>query len=101
MATGGMLLEEIPPADRRAAKLDANGMALRVKFLGQNGPHATAKNAGFLKGDILVSFDGHDDLARETDLLAHALTARKPGERVSVRVMRDGKPLELKLPMQE
>lgn len=89
MATGGMLLENDP----------AGG--LRVKHVGQFGPHAAAKNAGVLAGDQIVSFDGRSDFTRETDLLAHSLTARNPGDVVPVVVRRAGKTLELKLPMQK
>ena len=35
------------------------------------------------------------------DLLAYAVTARRPGDRVAVTVWRDGKTLEFTLPMQE
>jgi S1-C subfamily serine protease len=101
MATGGLLLEELTAEDRAKAGLPAGGMALRAKHVGEYGPHAAAKNAGFRKDDVIVSFDGKTDLARETDLLAYALTARKPGEKVAVKVVRDGKPLDLTLPMQE
>ncbi|HJZ55503.1 MAG TPA: PDZ domain-containing protein, partial [Gemmataceae bacterium] len=76
-------------------------MALRVKYLGQNGPHAAAKNAGFQQGDVLIAFDGKTDLMRETDVFAHALLTRKPAETLKVSVVRGGKTLELNLPMQE
>jgi hypothetical protein len=99
--TGGMLLEDLPTADRKKANLPETGMALRVKYLGGgSGPHAAARNAGFLQGDILVAFDGHTDLLRETDLFAHA-NSRKIGEKVAVTVLREGKKVELRLPIQE
>ncbi|MBX9584307.1 MAG: PDZ domain-containing protein [Gemmataceae bacterium] len=94
MVTGGLLLV---PADDRPA----GGMALRVEHVGEYGPHAAAKKAGFRKNDVIVSFDGRTDLPREADVFRHALTARKPGETVPVKVVRDGKTLDLKLPMQE
>jgi hypothetical protein len=98
MATGGLLLE---PAADRPAGVPAYGMALRVEHVGEYGPHAAARKAGFRKNDVIVSFDGRTDLPREADVFRHALTARKPGETVPVRVVRDGKPLDLTLPMQE
>lgn len=101
MATGGLLLEELPAAERR--KLDAapGAMTLRVKHVGQYGPHAAAKDAGFRQGDVLIEFDGRTDLRRETDLLAHALMKHQPGERIAVTVLRDGQAIKLELPMQE
>lgn len=98
VGTGGMLLEQI---EERPAGVPKTGMALRAKHVGQFGPHAAAKAAGFLVGDVIVSFDGRTDLLRETDLLAHALRARKPGEKVKVEIVRGGKTMEMTLPMQE
>lgn len=100
MATGGLVLESLSPVERRQARVPEKGMALRVKHVGQYGPHAAAQMAGFRKGDIVLSFDERADLLRESDLLAHALTHRKPGDRVSVQVLRAGKTIDLMLPMQ-
>ena len=101
MATGGLVLETIPDSERRSPAIPDTGMALRVKHVGQYGPHAAAQNAGFRKGDVVIAFDGQTDLLREADLLAYALRNRKPGERAKVSLVRDGKKMELMLPMQE
>jgi hypothetical protein len=101
MALGGLLLEPLPAGERPKLKAPADGMALRVKHVGQYGPHAAAQKAGFKKDDVLVSFDGRSDLKRETDLLVFALTERKVGDRVPVTVLRGGKRVELVLPMQD
>jgi S1-C subfamily serine protease len=76
-------------------------MALRVRHVGQFGAHAAGKRAGFQQGDVLVSFDGKTDLMRETDMLAYAVNAHKPGVKVAVLVRRGEKQIELTLPMQE
>ncbi len=99
MATGGMLLE--PLDSDRPAGVPKTGMALRAKHVGEFGPHAAAKNAGFRKDDVIIAFDGKTDLPRETDVFAHALRTRKPGDKVNVTIVRDSKTLELTLPMQE
>src|SRR5207248_6286663 len=101
MGTGGLVLENISAEERKRAKLPETGMALRVKFVGQNGPHAAGKKAGFQQGDIVLSFDERTDLLRETDVLAYAVTARRPGDRVAVRVWRAGELFNFTLPMQE
>jgi hypothetical protein len=99
MASGGLLLEAID--GDRPAGVPKTGMALKVKHVGEYGAHAAAKNAGFKKDDVIVAFDGKTDLLRESDLLAHGVTARKPGDKVAVKVVRGGKEVELMLPMQE
>jgi hypothetical protein len=88
MSSGGMLLEE-------------TDTGLRVKYVGQNGPHAAAKNAGIQVGDLIADFDGIANPKRETDILAHGVTARKPGDKVPVTVLRDGKKIALTLQIQE
>lgn len=99
MATGGMKLEAIE--GDRPAGVPKTGMALRAVHVGEYGAHAAAKNAGFKKDDVIVSFDGKTDLLRETDLFAHALRTKKPGDKVAVSVVRGGKTVELILTMQE
>ena len=100
MATGGMVLETATAQQRSQAGLSSKGMALHVKFVGQYGPHAAAKQAGFRMGDIIVAFDNQSNLERESDLLAYALTNCKSGSQVSVAVVRDAKKIEIRLPMQ-
>jgi hypothetical protein len=101
MAAGGMLLEELPAEARKKAGLSETGMALRVKYLGQGGPHGAAHRAGFRQGDVITSFDERTDLRRETDFLAYALNNHKAGDQVAATVLRDGKKVNLTLPMQE
>jgi S1-C subfamily serine protease len=102
MATGGMLLEDLPAAQRKKAGLSEKSLALRVRYAGGgSGPHGAALRAGFRQGDVLVSFDDRTDLLRETDVLAHALKHHQPGDQVPVVVLRDGKKITLKLPMQK
>jgi serine protease Do len=100
MATGGLLLEELPAAEREQAKLSNGELALRVKHVGQYGPHAAAKQAGFQKGDILVALNGDIHRITESQLLAEMINKHRPGEKIPVTVLRDGKKVELKLPIQ-
>lgn len=101
MVTGGLLLEEVTPEERLAAKLPKESMALRVKHAGEYGPHAAAKNAGVEKGDILTSYDGRTDLLRDTDVLAHGIQTHQPGDSVPITVLRNGRKLTFQLPIQE
>lgn len=101
MATGGLLLEEMPAEDRAKAGIVGGGMSLRVKHVGQYGPHAAAGNAGFRVGEVLVEYDGQTALRREADLLRHGVTAPMPGDRAAMTVLREGKQVALTLPMRE
>ena len=90
VALGGLKLAPIPKAERGKVRLPKDSIGLRVEHVGQYAPHDVAKKAGFRKGHVVVAFDGHTDLDRETDLLRYALNDVKPGTDVAVRVLRDG-----------
>ncbi len=100
MATGGLLLEALPAAERAKLKLAEDRMALRVKHVGQYGEHAAAKNAGFQKDDVLVRVNGSTTLLTETQLFALAMNEHRPGDKLPVTVLRGGKEVELELPLQ-
>lgn len=100
MGLGGLLLEELADDERTRAGLAADAMALRVKHLGEYGEHAVALRAGFRKGDILIAFDGRRDRATESQLLAHAVQQKRPGDKVSATVLRDGKRQRLQFVLQ-
>lgn len=101
MVTGGLSLEDAPDDLRRRARLADDALALVVRHVGQYGPHALAKKAGFKKGDILVSVDGRSGAMRETDLFAHLVNSKRIGEEVPITVLRDGRRVELRLQMQK
>ena len=97
MALGGMFLKNISPELRAEQHLPAEGLALKLEHVGQYAPHDGAKRAGLKAGDVLISFAGRSDLARETDLLEYALNQVKPGTQIPLVVRRDGKPLTFTL----
>jgi S1-C subfamily serine protease len=101
MITGGLLLEEATVAERERAGLPDDALALKVRHVGEYGPHALAKQAGFQKDDIIVSVAGRSDAMRETDLFAYLLSSQQIGEEFPVTVYRDGNQLELTLRAQQ
>lgn len=100
MVTGGLKLAALDDAEKRQRNLSPDAMALVVEHVGQYGPHAAAKKAGFRKGDVLIEYDGRTDLVTDTALLAWGATQTRPGQEVSVVVLRDGRKVRLTLPMQ-
>ena len=100
MVTGGMQLVPIDADKRQQLNLGKKKMALLVRHLGQYNAHAAAKRAGLRKGDILVSYDDKADLTTESELFAHGLRNRKPGEKVSIVAIRGGKRREFTIPIQ-
>ena len=100
MATGGMVLEELPDAERAQRGIEKGKLALFVKGVGKFGKHAAAKNAGVNAEDVLVEFAGVSGRMTEGELIGHLLTTHKSGEVVSATVLRGQKRIEIELPMQ-
>jgi S1-C subfamily serine protease len=87
--------------EERPAGVPKDGMALKVAHVGMyGGPHGAAKAAGVQVGDTLVAFDGKTNLLRETDVFAYSLRTHAPGDKVTIKLVRNGKPLEVVIPMQ-
>jgi hypothetical protein len=100
MGSGGLRLDDLGDGERKQRKLPADAMALFVKHVGEYGAHATAKRAGFQKEDIIVAVDGRRDRWTEGQFLEYTLALRS-NSRITATVLRDGKEIELKLPMQQ
>lgn len=100
MATGGLVLKELPAAKRRELQLNDTQLGLVVDYVGLYGAHAAGKKAGFLKDDVLLGVDGRSDRLSESGLFGFLLQKRMPGETVPVTVWRAGERLTLELPMQ-
>lgn len=100
MASGGMKLRSLDAKEREDLGLDAGKLALLAEHVGEYGPHAAAKRAGFKKGDVIVSVAGREDELTETDLLSDHLLAHKPGDKVPAVVLRDGERIALEIPVQ-
>lgn len=90
IALGGMRLEELSDSEKR--RLRASGdMALRVKSAGRYGKHATARRAGMKEGDIIIAFNGQTDLPQEADVFDYVSEKMRPGQKVTVKFLRNGR----------
>ncbi len=98
-AVGGLFSKAMSAEEREALKIPAGEMALLVQHVGQYAPHDVAKKAGFVKGDVIVSFDGQKTFMRETDVIVWSLTKRKSGYQAPVEILREGKRQTLTLPI--
>ena len=53
MAIGGLRLEELSEADRRAAGLASDALGLRINIMGRHEELGAGRNAGFKVKDIV------------------------------------------------
>jgi hypothetical protein len=100
MLTGGMVLKDLPAAEREKAGIKAQELALLVHYLGEYGEHAVGKRAGFKKNDVIVAVDGKSDHLTESELMARLLQDKPPGTSLAVTLLRDAERLNIELPMQ-
>ena len=100
MVGGGMKMEDLSDEERQKRGLDKDGLAFQIVHVGQYGRHAAAKRAGFLKDDILIEVDGITERLTESQYFG-ILLQRHPGKAsLDAVVLRKGKRVELKFPMQ-
>jgi hypothetical protein len=92
---GGMKPVDMTDDERHAAKLNNTQMALLLAHVGEYGEHALAKQAGFRKGDIILTFDGLTDRMTESELLAYVMQKKMPGDKVTATVLRGTNTLNL------
>ncbi|MGV3482970.1 MAG: Trx7/PDZ domain-containing (seleno)protein [Planctomycetaceae bacterium] len=100
MALGGMRLEPLTAEQRGALTFDPGPMALRVRTVGQYGPHATAKKVGFQVDDVLVSIDKRTDFQTEADVMRYGVGEKGSGS-LAIELYRGGKRKVLELPLQK
>ena len=100
MALGGILLVDLTDEERAARGLTTSQMALFAKHVGEYNKHAAAKRAGYLKGDVIVKFDGITRRMSESELIGHLLAKYQPGDQVETVALRDGERIEMTIPMQ-
>lgn len=97
---GGILTEDLSDEIRKERGLNQEGLGLLIKHVGQFGPHAAAKNAGFKVNDVIVELDGETKRISESAMLGYLVQHKKPGEKVKTVVLRGDQRVELTLPMQ-
>ncbi len=100
MVTGGLGLRSLTTEEAKALG-QPTGVNLSVKTVGQFNDHAAGKRAGFKADDIITKIDGKAEPMTESQVFAHLLRTKKPGDSIEVEVLRDGKLRKMQLPIQK
>jgi hypothetical protein len=100
MATGGMVLEDLPDDERARRGISPQDMALLVKYVGEYGPHAAGKKAGFQKDDLIVQLGPDKARVSESELFGRLLNRYKAGDQVPASILRAAQSRQLSLPIQ-
>lgn len=91
MALGGIFMKPVSENERSRLGLSDDDIALRAHHVGQYNDHAVAKRAGIKKDDIIVAFGKCAPTKKESDLITYAVQNYKPGQKISLTYLRDGK----------
>jgi serine protease Do len=95
----GMRLEQVTDDELTKLGIKKENMALRVSFIWNDAQNGYASAAGFKKGDVVTSFNGVTAKQSENELQIYVAQQTSRGQKVPVTLMRDGKSLELLLPV--
>jgi S1-C subfamily serine protease len=101
MATGGLVLDQLPEEKRKTRGIEPGTLALEVTRVGKYGPHGAGGKAGFKEGDVIVEVDGvpKTDLT-ESEFIGRLLTAHPQKGQVKTVVARGKSRVDLMLPTQ-
>jgi len=91
----GVMIQDLNPALAREFKLKDNGGAL----VGEVTPRSPAEKAGLKAGDIVTEFNGKK--VSDSRHLKLEVARIKPGDAVSVKVLRDGSPKTFEVTVKE
>ena len=73
---------------------------MRIMHVGEYGPHAAAKKAGFKPKDILLEVADLKRRITESALIGHLLQEHRPGEKLPAVVLRGTERISLQVPQQ-
>lgn len=91
----GLWAPELSIDEKKTLGLASDRLALRVQY-----PSESIKKAGLKVNDIIVSFDSSDKNQTSLQLNVNVRLNYKPGSQVPVAVLRDGKRVELTIPLE-
>jgi Do/DeqQ family serine protease len=85
----GIVPEDVSDRQRQRLGLPASGVLILNLYVG-----SPAQRAGVQPGDVLTDIDG-TPVRSAQEAIARVAAHRKPGEKIKLRILRNGKPIEL------
>ena len=85
----GIVPEDVPERQRQKLGMPASGVLILNLYVG-----SPAQRAGVQPGDVLTDIDG-TAVKSAQEAIARVAAHRKPGQTIKLRVLRNGRPIEL------
>ncbi len=104
VALGGMVLQDLSDAERQRKGLGETEMALSVETVGRrsrrSGRETNAQRAGIRRADIVVGYGDRTDRLTESGIIAYVLQDVPQAKTLPVRLLRNGKQIEVELSLE-
>ena len=98
----GIYFPKANSAELRKVGLPANSNAAKVKWINNNVPTArAAKKAGLRLNDIIIAIDGKPLPGGHREINYYIKTNRRPGQKLGMTVLRNGKRTNITIPLYE
>jgi membrane-associated protease RseP (regulator of RpoE activity) len=99
----GMRCREVVPDEKLRLGLSANALALSVREITSHEVEhrsSAAEKVGLQRGDVIIEVDGLKTAMTEIQFLAYLIQKKKPGQKVDLTYLREGKAkaVQLELP---
>jgi hypothetical protein len=89
--------------EKQELKLAPDAFAFRVEYIVDWGDEAktgnNARQAGITQGDVVVAAGGKRDFQSEAHFHAWFRLTQKPGTKIEIELLRDGKRMKIRLPI--
>jgi hypothetical protein len=100
MYIAGFKASPLGAEEKRRLRLSADALALRIDeitpdWVKRRNP--SAQKLGLRKGDVITKVDGKTAAISESEFLSYLVQAKKPGEKLELTYLRDGKSREVQL----
>ncbi len=102
VALGGMVLKDLPNAERQRGGIGEKEMALRVDNIWRRGRNSdsNAQKAGIRRGDIITGYGDRTDRLTETGVIAYVLQEAPQAKTLPIKLLRNGEQVEIELSLE-
>ncbi len=102
VALGGMVLKDLPTAERQRMGIGEKEMALRVDNIWRRGRNSdsNAQKADIRRGDIIVGYGDCTDRLTESGVIAYVLQEEPQAKVLPIKLLRNGKQVTVELSLE-
>ena len=104
VALGGMVLQDLPDAERQSKGIGKTEMALNVEAVSRrsrrSNSETNAQKAGIRRGDIIIAYGDQTDRLTESGIIAYILQEHPQTKALPIKLLRNGAQVEVGLSLE-